>query len=342
MIPSATPSEPGRPGWADVDAFLGEVNHALEPHLRHALDRVPDVRNLKDGVTSQVAGGGKRIRAGLCATACEMFHGSYRPALGFAAAVEHLQNFTLIHDDIADGDDLRRGAESAWKRFGLGHGINIGDAFVPLACLAILDGEGSAAVKTRLLRVVSEFGLQVAAGQSMDINLRRDDAPTEAAYVECTRRKTGAFFAMAVVGGGMIGGAPEGGLRALGDFASTAGVAFQIKDDVLDAVGGKGRRVGSDVAEGKRTLLVAYALERASADDRARLLRILNRPRGRTEPADVDWVLETFRRTRAVERAERVAESLMDEALGGLLALPEVPAKYRFLRLSKYLTQRIR
>jgi geranylgeranyl diphosphate synthase type I len=339
-----TPPDPRRrstPGWGDVEAFLGEVGLALEPYLRRAVDRVPDVSSLRDGVSAQVAGGGKRIRAGLCVTACEIFCGSYRPALGFAAAVEHLQNFTLIHDDIADGDAERRGVESAWKRFGLGHGITIGDAFVPLACLAILDGGGPPAVQTRLLRVVSEFGLQVAAGQTLDLDLRRDDAPTVDAYVDCTRRKTGAFFAMAAVGGALLGGAPEGGLRALTDFASDAGVAFQIKDDVIDAVGGKGRQVGSDVAEGKRTLVVAYALERSGVDDGARLLRILNAPRERTSRADVDWALDLYWRTRALDRAERTAETLVDQAVSGLLALPEVPAKYRFLRLGKYLTQRI-
>jgi geranylgeranyl pyrophosphate synthase len=327
---------------ADIEAFLSEVSLALKPYLRRALDRIPDVDSLKDGVVSQVTGGGKRIRAAFCATACEIFCGSYRPALSFAAALEHLQNFTLIHDDIADGDGERRGTMSVWRRYGLAHGINIGDIFVPLSSLAILEDDCPPGIKLRLLQIVSELGLQVAEGQSLDINLRRSDAPTVQAYVECARKKTGAFFAMAAIGGGIIGGADETQLRRLTQFASQAGVAFQIKDDVLDTVGGKGRALGSDVVEGKRTLLVTYALERATVADRARLLAILNRSRAMTTPGDVTWVLDLYQSTMARQRAERTAEALIDEAVDGLVDLPETAAKYRFLRLSKYLTQRVR
>jgi geranylgeranyl diphosphate synthase, type I len=295
---------------------------------------------LKEGVVFQVLSGGKRIRAALCAAVCEVFSGSYRQALGFAAALEHLQNFTLVHDDIADGDVERRGRESAWKRFGLAHGINIGDVFIPLSGLAILETDLDVQTKMRLFRVLSEYGIQVVEGQSLDINLRADDAPTEAAYVACTAKKTGAFFAMAIVGGGVIGGAAQHQLEDLGAFARDAGVAFQIKDDLLDVIGGKGRTLGSDVLEGKRTVMVAYALERASDGDGRRLVEILNRPRDRTTPSDVAWVHRLYDRTGARARAETTAEQRMSEAIDRLRSLPQTPAKYRFLRLCRYLTRR--
>ena len=286
-------------------------------------------------------GGGKRIRAGLCAAVCEVFSGSYDKALGFAAALEHLQNFTLVHDDIADGDEERRGRESVWKRFGLAHGINIGDAFVPLAALAILESDLTSARRLRLLRVVSNHGLEVAEGQSLDIDLRTDDAPTEASYVACTRKKTGAFFALAIVGGGVIGGASERQLRDLGRFAREAGVAFQIKDDLLDVVGGKGRTLGSDVREGKRTVMVAYALERASPVERRRLVSILNAPRVRTTATDIAWVHGLYGRTGAQARAEAAAERRLSQAIEELDTLPRTPARYRFLRLCRHLTSRM-
>lgn len=325
---------------ADVDRYLLEVDRQLQPYLEQALDRVPEVHGLKEGVSFQVLGGGKRIRAALCTTACEIFCGSHRPALSFAAAIEHLQNFSLIHDDIADGDGERRGRESAWQRFGVAHAINIGDIFIPLCSLAILEAGYSAQTKVQLFHVMSEFGLQVTEGQGLDINLRRNDAPTPEQYVECTRKKTGAFFAMAAVGGGIIGGAGAPDLQSLRAFALQAGVAFQIKDDVLDIAGGKGRPVGSDVLEGKRTLMVAYASERAVPAERGRLFAVLNRPREHTTAEDVAWVHELFRRTRARERAEQTATRLIDDAVRYLADLPETPAKYRFVRLSKYLMQR--
>ena len=326
----------------DVEAFLAEIGHELDPYLQRAVDAVPPAAGLKEGVVFQVLSGGKRIRAALCASACEIFAGTYRPALGLAAALEHLQNLTLVHDDIADGDDERRGRESAWKRFGLAHAVNIGDAFVPLSALAILDTDLAAQTKIRLFRLLSEYGLEVVEGQSLDINLRSDDEPTEAAYVACTTRKTGGFFAMAIVGGGIVGGAADEELACLRSFAREAGVAFQIRDDVLDVTGGKGRTPGSDVLEGKRTVMVAYALEAAPPADARRLVEILNRPRNRTTAADVAWVHRLYGRTRARERAEIEAERRLEAALDHLERLPATAAKYRFLRLSRYLTRRTR
>jgi geranylgeranyl pyrophosphate synthase len=328
------------PPLDDVETFLAEIGRELEPHLQRAIDRVPPVESLKEGVVFQVLSGGKRIRAALCCAVCELFDGSYRPALGFAAAIEHLQNFTLVHDDISDGDEERRGRESAWKRFGLAHAINIGDAFVPLAGGAILDSDLEPATKMRLFRVLTDYGLDVVEGQSRDINLRGEDAPTEAEYVECTSKKTGAFFAIAIVGGGVIGGAAERQLEDLGAFAHEAGVAFQIKDDLLDVVGGKGRPLGSDVAEGKRTVLAAYAYERAVERERRRLVDVLNLPREQTSASDIAWVHGLYTRTSARERAEAAAEERLVAAIDRLESLPQTAARYRFLRLCRYLTRR--
>jgi geranylgeranyl pyrophosphate synthase len=160
-------------------------------------------------------------------------------------------------------------------------------------------------------------------------------------YTECVRKKTGAFFAIATVGGGMIGGADQKSVESLREFALPAGVAFQIKDDLLDLVDGKGRQPGSDVFEGKRTLLVTYAWQASSPQERRRLFEILNQPRALKTPGDVVWVHDLFRRTKAYERAERLANQFINQALGKLLDLPETPAKYRFIRLSKYLTSRV-
>ena len=326
----------------DIERFLAQVGRDLEPHLQRAIDRVPDAGMLKEGVVFQVLSGGKRLRAALCVAVCEVFSGDYRRALGFAAAMEHLQNFTLVHDDIADGDDERRGRETAWRRFGLAHGINIGDAFVPLAGLAILDADLDEPTKTVLFRVLARYGLEVVEGQALDIALRGDDAPTEDAYVECTAKKTGAFFAMAIVGGGVIGGASDDQLEQLNTFARDAGVAFQIRDDLLDVVGGKGRSAGSDVLEGKRTLMAAYALERADRSDGERLVEILNRPRAQTSATDIAWVHGLYVRTGALARAEQAADRRLDGAIALLDDLPATPAKYRFLRLCRYLTRRSR
>lgn len=330
----------GRLG-GDIDRYLSDVSEQLEPYLEDAIARVPGIPILREGVVYQINGGGKRLRAALCATVCEIFCGSFEPALSFAAAIEHLQNFTLIHDDIADGDGERRGKLAAWQRFGLAQGINIGDIFVPLAALAVLEGRYTAEVKIRLLQTISEHGLMVAEGQSRDISLRHNNAPTFEDYFECAKKKTGAFFGMAVVGGGIVGGADQVQLELLREFALAAGVAFQIKDDLLDVVGGKGRTAGSDVVEGKRTLLMIYAAERASDQDRLRLIDIHNFPPKATTVSEITWVHELYRRTGTLQRAEEAAEALLEDVITLLERLPRTRAKYRFIRLSRYLTRRI-
>jgi geranylgeranyl diphosphate synthase type I len=334
---------PAAPAWLDDDvrSFLAAVDRDVQPGLQQSVSRVPELHPLKPAISYQVQTGGKRIRAALCVGACELVGGEYTRALNFAVAIEHLQNFTLIHDDIADGDTQRRAQEAIWKRFGLPHAINIGDLFVPLAALTITESSYPESVKLRLMRAVSIYGIQMAEGQALDINMRRRDAVTVEEYIDCTRKKTGAFLAMATVGGGIIGDATPTQIQALADFSMLAGPAFQIKDDILDVIGTKGRDRGSDVLEGKRTLLALYAAERASEPDRRNLWRILNTDRSANTRDEVAWVCDLYARTGAVDRAESTALGLVEQAATCLTAFPETAAKYRFLRMSKYLSRRM-
>ncbi|HKE27099.1 MAG TPA: polyprenyl synthetase family protein [Bryobacteraceae bacterium] len=326
----------------DVAQFLEDVDRHLRPYMAQACALAPDIEPLKKGLSFQIASGGKRIRAALCVTSSELFGADFREALHFAAAIEHLQNFSLIHDDIADGDTHRRLRESIWRQFGIAHGINIGDVFIPLASMAILEAPYPERLKIALLRTVSTYGIEMVAGQAMDINMRRKNFVTVRDYMTCTEKKTGAFLAMATVGGGMIGRASERQLQALHEFAMLAGTAFQIKDDILDIEGRKGRDTGSDILEGKRTLLVIHAARRASDGDARRLFEILNKDRADKTPEEVRWACNLLRITRSIDYAERTASELADNAARHLLALPDNEAKYRLLRISKYLSSRMR
>ena len=146
---------------------------------------------------------------------------------------------------------------------------------------------------------------------------------------------------MAAVGGGIIGGAGAGNLSILRDFALLAGTAFQIKDDILDIAGFKGRDTGSDILEGKRTLLVIHALQEASASDSNRLLEILNKRRVSKTPEEVQWACDCVRKTGAIQYAELISTELIHQACGYLISLPENEAKYRLIRISTYLSKRL-
>jgi geranylgeranyl diphosphate synthase type I len=331
------------PAYYDqIEEYLRAVDRKLVPFMRNAVHRVPDIECLRDGVAAQIRTGGKRLRAAMCVLSCEMFGVMYERALDYAAAIEHIQNFTLIHDDIEDGDDERRSLPALWKKYGVPHAINIGDTFVPLATMSILSSGYSPQVKLRLMETIAHCGLEMASGQALDINLRSREFISVSDYITCTKNKTGSFLAMAVVGGGIIGGATPVQLAALRDYARSAGVAFQIKDDSLDFTGTKGREIGSDIREGKITAHAVYAINNASVEDRARLRNILRKSRNATTARDIAWVVELYKRTGAIQFAQRTSISMIEASLHHLLKLPPSESREKLIMMSRYLSRRLR
>ena len=328
--------------YEQIEQYLRDVDRKLIPFMRNAVYRVPEIECLRDGVAAQIRTGGKRLRAAMCVLSCEIFGVDYERALYYAAAIEHIQNFTLIHDDIEDGDDQRRSLPALWKKYGVPHAINIGDTFVPLATMSILSSGYSHQVKLRLMETIAQFGLEMASGQALDISLRSRDFISVVDYITCTKNKTGSFLAMAVVGGGIIGGATQAQLDALRDYARAAGVAFQIKDDSLDFTGTKGRDVGSDIREGKITAHAVYAMNNAGVEDGQKLRNILRKSRRATTSDDIAWVLQLYQQTGAIEFAQRTSISMIDASLHHLLKLPPSESREKLIMMSRYLSRRTR
>ena len=324
----------------ELQAFLSDIEDRVQRRLTEQLKRVPDVPPLRTGITTQVAAGGKRLRAALAIIASELFGEPAGTCLDFAAAIEHLQNLSLIHDDIADGDRERRSQTAMWVRHGVGHAVNIGDGFLPLVTLSILEAPYADAVKLRLFQLLAEYGLEMVEGQTLDLNLRAKTDVSLQDYFDCTAKKTGALLSLATVGGALIGGGRDEHLVLLREFSTLAGVAFQIRDDLLDVEGGKGRRCGSDVLEGKRTILTVHAAQHAGHRRRAKLFAILDKPRAAKSPAEVRWVLDLYHDLGTDAFAHSVGGELLDEASQYLFRLPDTTAKYRLLRLARYLGAR--
>ena len=322
---------------SEVEDFLLMIDSLLQPYLNKAVSYVPEAKRLQNRVEYQIRSGGKPIRAAMCVTACEAFCGSYLPALSFAASLEHLHNFTVIEDDITHGDTERRGLLEAWKRFDLPHR----DVFAYLSALSILESDYEPQIKVRLMQMICTFGLEAIEGQSIDIILCESDTPSVVEYLQCIKKKTGAFLAMATVGGGVIGGASEQALTSLKKFTMLAGMAFQIKDDLLDLMENKGRSIGSNTLEGRRTLLVICALEYADEREKRKLLSILNKPRSAKTQAEVQWVSELYQRIGAIAYAQQTCEHLIEQAKAHLRILPESEGKERLSRITRYMVTRM-
>lgn len=267
-------------------------------------------------VKEHLATGGKRLRAWLALEACAALGVPEPAAVGWAAACELAHNATLIHDDLQDGDTVRRGSPTVWVRHGDVQAINAGDLMLMLPFEAIDRVSSVAGNPWALGRLLGQRIGAVIRGQADEAALRTDLNLEPAAYEHAVRGKTSALFALPVEGACALAGHAE--LQASG-FESL-GVAFQMQDDVLDLYGDKGReRPGSDLAEGKISALTV-AHDRRSPEDRGRMLALLSASRADSTETEIQWAIDAMQRSGALAdvlqdiavRLERGAEQVVD------------------------------
>ncbi|HZY71413.1 MAG TPA: polyprenyl synthetase family protein [Thermoplasmata archaeon] len=278
--------------------------------------------------------GGKRFRALLVLAGYHLATGKDpSPALPAAAALEHFQSWMLIHDDIIDHSELRRGGPALYRSIearvrasgaigdpvalGVGLGITLGDLEEPVTVRSLLATRVPAARRLRALEAYARMARQTALGQLLDI--RNGTLPVERVREEdvlTVHLLKSAVYTVAgpLEIGAVLGGASPALVRDLWSFGSAAGVAFQLRDDVLGAglSATQAEKSANDVVEGKRTLLVVDAWRLGDAADRRAIGRVLGNPRA--TPAQVDAAREALRRSGAVERSEKRIRELSDRA----------------------------
>jgi geranylgeranyl pyrophosphate synthase len=262
-----------------------------------------------------------------------------------------LHNMLLIHDDLEDGDEVRRDRPTVWFKYGMPHAVNAGDYLLGLAYSAVLRTSGRTAGLARQLagrRLLEAFNfayLRTVEGQALDIRFRaRPDFGVEA-YRKMAELKTGYYLALGMVGGAIVAGADEATIERLWHFGKCAGPAFQVRDDLLDMTAEKGRggKIGSDIEEGKPSILYAHALQAlqtaSGGRERAELIRVMALPRHATTPADVRRVIELYHRCGSVAFARSFAEELLEQACADIRALPLVRSEL-LTDLTDYLVER--
>jgi len=286
-------------------------------------------------------GGGKRIRPALCLLCCEGLGGDPAKALRFAAAVEILHNMFLIHDDIEDGDTVRRDAPTVWRRFGLANAINAGDYMLGRAYHAILQSPVEEATRLRLVRAFTDTYELTCRGQALDINSRGKDGFTVEDYLEMVTLKTGHYLALGMVGGGIVAGAGPAVIEQIQELGRSMGPAFQVRDDLLDLTAGKGRggATGNDIREGKPSILYAHALGAAAADERRWLVEVMRKPREETTESDVRGVIGLYERCGSMDFARQTADRLIQQALRTLERIP-LKNKATFRHVVRFLAER--
>ena len=268
----------------------------------------------------------KGMRPFLCVTTCRAAGGTEGDAILTAACIELFQNWILIHDDIEDGSELRRGAPALHKKYSEALALNAGDALHARMWEALLRNRKSLGTE-KTLDVLDEFSQmvnQTTEGQHLELGwvaAKRWDLREKDYYEMCTRKTSWYTIASPCRLGAIIAGADRKLLEQLRVFGMALGVAFQIQDDSLNLVGDQekyGKAKSDDILEGKRTLILLHLLESAGQGERDRVISIMNKERGSKTDADVSFVLSLVDRYDAVGYARKRAAELLKEALATL------------------------
>jgi geranylgeranyl diphosphate synthase, type I len=320
--------------------YAGEIEVLLKKEIPEA-----EYAFISEGVWYQFSSGGKRIRPALCLLACEALGGDPRRALHFALAAEILHNVLLIHDDIEDGDTVRRDQQTLWARFGIPNAINVSDFLISRAYKIILRSPLEPKILLRLIEVYSETYERTVEGQALDINLRGAQDFTIEQYYRIVQLKTAYYLTFNLVGGALAAGVDGPVIDSLWELGRWLGPAFQIRDDIIDLTEGKGRggEVGCDIREGKPSIFFAFALQRGagSEEERRRLVEIVRRPREQTSPADVKWAIDLYRRIGALDFAQGEARRLIEGASGVIDRIPmEESHRESFRVISRFMIDR--
>lgn len=240
-----------------------------------ALDYVREPKGLYDPIEYVLAMGGKRLRPVLLLMAYNLFKDDVESVYPQAAAIETYHNFTLLHDDLMDKADLRRGKPTVHKKWDENTAILSGDAMLILAYRFMMQ-ECPLQYVHEVMDVFTRTALEVCEGQQWDMEFEKRMDVTVPEYIEMIRLKTSVLLAGALQIGAILGGASQEDAKKLYDFGIRSGLAFQLQDDYLDVYGDPavfGKKIGGDILCNKKTFMLITALKEADGDTRAELER---------------------------------------------------------------------
>jgi len=274
--------------------------------------------NFYDAMNYVFDTGGKRLRPALCLSVCKILGCDIEKALPFAVAIEIAHNALLVHDDIEDGDGIRRGKLAVWKKYGLAHGINIGDGLFFKSYEVLLSSKKKLPenIFLNLAKLFTDFLTGITEGQNMEFNFLNKKEVSVEEYMEMTWKKSGSLLALALCGGAVI--AERSDLEnPLFEYAKKIGPAFQIRDDVLNLIGKKetyGKEIGGDIKEGKRTLIIIHCLSKCNKKEKDTILSVLKRSRNEITDEEVKTVIGLIKKYGSIGFSQKYSEKLVEEA----------------------------
>jgi geranylgeranyl diphosphate synthase, type II len=263
-------------------------------------------------------GGGKRIRPILVILACKSLGGEVHKCLNSAVAIELLHNFTLVHDDIMDQDDLRRERETVHKKWDEATAILVGDGLVALAYHYLLKTDSD---KIREISEIFTNGIiELCEGQAFDKEFEKELDIDLAQYISMIEKKTALLLMISLEIGAIVAGGNQAQRQLFKDFAKELGCAFQIQDDLLDIKATSGKTFGSDIQQKKKTFLFVHAINNASLTDKNRIKSIYQQKE--ISKDDILEVRDIFYSTGTMEYATQEVKERIDKARASLTQLP--------------------
>lgn len=313
----------------EIDVVIDDSLSKLEPE------------SLYESSEYLIKAGGKKFRPALTLLSCQAVGGKPEKALKAAAAIELTHTFSLIHDDIMDNDDTRRGKPAVHKVWGEPLAILAGDSlFAKSFELLSQSAEDNIAYERVVdaLQVLTNSCINICEGQALDMAFEDTFNVTKDEYMNMIYKKTGDLITASTTIGAIMGGASSNEIQALRTYGKQIGLAFQIQDDYIDLTGDEsiGKPVGSDLVEGKKTLMVVYALEKANKEDHDRLVELLEA----NDESIIPEAMEILEKYGAINYVRSKAYDCVIESKQALSILPDSDAKDALFKLADFVFTR--
>lgn len=320
---------------------LKKYSAGVDREIEKALDSV-DPENLYDASKHLIKAGGKKIRPALVLLTAEAVGGNIEGAYKTAAAVELIHTFSLIHDDIMDEDEMRRGKPSVHTLWGEPMAILAGDILFSLAFELVAQTQVDDVPPSRVIKALNtvvDACIKICEGQACDMSFEEKFDVGESEYLNMIYKKTAALIAAATKSGAILGGGTAEQVEALSQYGELIGMAFQIQDDYLDVVSEEeelGKPVGSDIVEGKMTLMVVHTLSAASPEDKEELISILKSG----DESNTQRAIDIFNKYGSIDYTRDIALDNVNRAKDLLDVLDDSPAKEALYDLADFMLQR--
>ena len=290
----------------------------INRHLGLKLTGKP--KTLYDAAGHLIFNGGKRLRPYMVIKSCQIFNGKTSDALHAANAIEMVHNFTLVHDDIMDNDEMRHAVMTVHTKFGVPTAILAGDVLFSKAFQTVSNSKLDAKTNLQLVSILAKACVDVCEGQLLDIQMgEAKKIPTQSQYITMIGKKTAALFGVSCAMGATCATDNKKDISHLTSFGRNLGLAFQITDDIIGVTGDPNvtkKPVGNDIREGKKSLPILLAIKSAKGSDKEKLLKAFGNSKvsQRDLDAAVDVIrslgIENIARGEALKYAKRAQRSL--------------------------------